>query len=171
MKVCWIGNEWNIKLTDGEYIYLQLICVDLQEMDEVSGATFVRGDIRDDETHKQIVWALHRSEADVVLSDISPSTISDAETNHIRSIQLAESAFKMASELLCNGGIFVVKVFSGSDEMDFRSEVERRFVKVRTMKPAACRRGSREVYVVGLGFVPEHLSSNAGRVVEVEAEL
>jgi len=44
------------------------------------------------------------------------------------------------------------KVFEGEDLQTFRQEVQRNFDQGRTLRPAAVRKASREVYLLGLGF-------------------
>jgi len=53
---------------------------------------------------------------------------------------------------LRRGGNFLCKVFEGEDLKTFRQEVLRNFDQGRTVRPAAVRKASREVYLLGLGF-------------------
>lgn len=142
-------------------------------MEEISGAVFVRGDTRDDFTHRKILLGLGGQEADIVLSDMSPSTTGEKERDHLLIMQLAEEAFSVARKLLRNGGTFCCKVFQGGEERDFRDELEDCFVQVKTFKPAASRKVSKEIYYIAQGFVPEHLDSNEeGKVSEaVDSDL
>lgn len=126
-------------------------------MEAIGGAVFVRGDMREEKTQRAVDRALQGQEADVVLSDMAPDTTGEGETNHVRSIALAELAAGTAERLLRNGGVLVVKVFSGSEEMEFRERLCESYTKVRAFRPAATRSASREVYYVAQGFVPEHL--------------
>lgn len=126
-------------------------------MEEIPGAVFIQGDMKDDVTHRKIMLGLEEREADVVLSDMSPSTTGEKERDHLLIMELAEEAFTVAQKVLRNGGTFCCKVFQGAEEHEFRDALEDSFVKVKTIKPAASRKASREVYYVAQGFVPEHL--------------
>lgn len=137
----------------------QLICVDKQDMDPVPGAVFVRGDMNTDTTYQKILYALNGKEADVVISDMAPSTTGQKEQDHFQIMQLAEEALHVADKVLRNGGTFCCKIFSGGDEVDFRKDLESSFLKVKGFKPAASRKGSKEIYYIAKGFVPAHLTT------------
>lgn len=138
----------------------QLICTDLESMPSIPGAIFIQGDLREPQTQTKLRSALASNEADVILSDMSPPTTGEKETNHLRIMQLAEQAFDLAQALLRNGGTFVCKIFSGSEENEFRSLLKTHFAKVRAVRPAATRKVSPEVYYVAQGFVPPHLKAS-----------
>jgi 23S rRNA (uridine2552-2'-O)-methyltransferase len=54
--------------------------------------------------------------------------------------------------MLKNGGSFAVKIFQGGGEQDLRAKMQSLFGKVAQVKPAATRKESFEVYLVGVGF-------------------
>jgi 23S rRNA (uridine2552-2'-O)-methyltransferase len=126
-------------------------------MDPIPGAQFVRGDFTDESMQRHIKYALHGHEADVVLSDMSPSTTGDKALNHDRIMELAEQAASFARSVLRNGGVFVCKVFNGAREKSFREALQADFVKVKAVKPDASKKTSPEMYYVATGFVPSHL--------------
>jgi 23S rRNA (uridine2552-2'-O)-methyltransferase len=65
---------------------------------------------------------------------------------------LVECALALAVTVLKPGGGFVAKVFEGPGFTEFYVQFKRKFDKTFVSKPEAVREGSREVYVVGLGF-------------------
>lgn len=131
-------------------------------MDMIPGAIFIRGDMRDDYTRRQLQYALASQEADVVLSDMAPNTTGERETNHVRIMELADMSFRFSQKILRNGGTFVCKIFAGSEETCFRKSLSEWFTKVKPFRPIATRRASPEMYYVAQGFVPAHLKrSNA----------
>lgn len=140
----------------------QLVCVDVSDMDAIMGARFVRGDVRDEVTIQRIIQALSGREADVLLSDMAPNTGTDPGVAHIRSIELARAALGVAHSMLRSGGTFVVKVFSGPDEPQFRVDLDDSFADVRAFKPKACKKHSVEHYLVARRFVPLHLRPDQG---------
>ncbi|HEX5417272.1 MAG TPA: RlmE family RNA methyltransferase, partial [Chloroflexota bacterium] len=73
----------------------RVIAVDLQPIETLPGVQSIVGDIRDKETQKQIREALH-GKADVVLSDIAPSSTGIAVTDQARAIELATMALNTA---------------------------------------------------------------------------
>jgi 23S rRNA (uridine2552-2'-O)-methyltransferase len=88
---------------------------------------------------------------DLVLSDMMPSTIGHKESDHYRSVALAERALALADLLLRPGGNFLVKVFQGPDFNAYRDTLRQRFAKVKIKKPDSSRQTSREIYLLGLG--------------------
>jgi len=122
----------------------KLVGVDLQHILPLEGAQFIRGDIRESETRKELERLVPK--ADVVLSDMSPNVSGNYSVDQARSVELSFLALKLASERKAIS--FVVKVFEGSDFQDFRKAVIDEFGSVRTLSPEASRKQSSEVYLI-----------------------
>jgi 23S rRNA (uridine2552-2'-O)-methyltransferase len=95
---------------------------------------------------------LHRGSFDVVTSDMAPKTTGVKATDEARSLDLAEHALRLCSEMLKPGGSFVAKVFEGGDFEGYLRQVRAAFSKVKLVRPEATRGRSFEIYVVGQGF-------------------
>jgi 23S rRNA (uridine2552-2'-O)-methyltransferase len=128
-----------------------VVGVDVTETAPVSGATLLTANVRDPAALGSIGAALGGL-ADVVLSDMAPSTIGHAATDHLRIVALAEDAFFAASQILRPGGAFVAKVFQGGAEGELLAALKRDFAELRHAKPPASRAESAETYVVATGF-------------------
>jgi 23S rRNA (uridine2552-2'-O)-methyltransferase len=89
----------------------------------------------------------------VVISDLAPHTSGIHIVDTSRSMELARKALVIALALLQKGGHFLCKVFEGGDIKDLRIELSRHFQEARTVRPAAIRKASREVYLLGLRFL------------------
>ena len=89
---------------------------------------------------------------DVILSDLAPQTTGIQSTDISSSMSLAKRAYDIALALLKKKGHFVCKAFEGEDLKPFRSEVSTRFNQVRLFRPKATRKGSREIYIIGLNL-------------------
>ena len=89
----------------------------------------------------------------VVLSDLAPPTTGVRETDVARSMSLAEKAARIARAVLNSRGHFVCKIFEGEDLKPFKSDLSPFFKQVRLFRPKATRKRSREVYLVGTGFI------------------
>ena len=63
-------------------------------------------------------------------------------------LELAEAALKVAGCLLTHHGTLLVKVFEGETTTAFRHQVQERFERHVSRKPAASRNESRERYVI-----------------------
>ena len=132
-----------------------VVGLDLKEIEPVPGVVFLEGDFMT-EAGAALVSAALGSPADIVLSDMAPSSTGHAATDHLRIIALAEAAVEFAAETLTPGGSVVIKVFQGADEPALYEILRRNFRSVRRIKPAACRTDSAELYLVGIDFRNEN---------------
>ena len=135
-----------------------VVGVDLAETAPIAGATILRADVQDPAAVTAIRAELDGL-ADVVLSDMAPSTTGHAATDHLRIVALAEAAFAVASEILKPGGAFVAKVFQGGAEGPLLAQLKRAFSELRHAKPPASRAQSAETYVVAKGFRRSRLAA------------
>lgn len=129
----------------------KLVALDILEMQPLPGVTILHMDFMADETPEAIKEAL-AGEADLVLSDMAPSTTGHARTDHLRIMALAESAALFATEILAPGGAFVCKLFQGGAEKELLDRLKQHFAKVRHAKPPSSRSDSSESYIVAQGF-------------------
>ena len=90
---------------------------------------------------------------DVVLSDMAPSTTGSKHADGVRSFVLCDTALAMAEKVLVPGGHFVCKIFQGEDFKKFCDNVKARFDRMHIFKPQSSRKGSREIFIIGLGKV------------------
>ena len=125
--------------------------MDIKEPERVSAPNFafLKGDILCVDTEGLLREIGPR---DAVLSDLAPSTSGIGVTDAARSLSLAEGALGIALAVLARGGHFLCKVFEGEDLKEFREKALKHFAQGRTVRPAAVRKASREVYLLGLGL-------------------
>ena len=90
---------------------------------------------------------------DAVISDLAPDTTGISLVDTSRSLALAEKALEIALAVLKERGHFLCKVFEGEDFKAYKERVSGCFNQIRLLKPAAVRKKSREVYLLGLGLV------------------
>jgi len=130
----------------------QVVGIDVVRPDRLSAPNFkfIQGDILTTEME-----GLFREigPRDVVMSDLAPQTTGIRLADESRSILLAKRAVEIAVGILKKKGDFVCKVFEGEDLRVFRAEASAHFRQMRSFRPKAVRKGSREVYLVGLGLV------------------
>lgn len=90
---------------------------------------------------------------DFFQSDAMTKTTGIPESDCARSVALAEKALHLAQQGgLKVGGGFLVKVFEGPGFTEFYVDFKKYFKKCSVNRPEATRKGSREVYVLGLEF-------------------
>ena len=89
---------------------------------------------------------------DVVISDLAPQTTGVKIVDNSRSMELARKALNISTSVLKRDGHFLCKIFEGKDLRLFRDEFSRFFDQTRSIRPSAVRKGSREIYLLGLRF-------------------
>ena len=130
-----------------------VIGIDIQDVDMIAGAEILKMDFMDDAAPDEICNLASRS-PDLVLSDMAAAVTGHKNTDHLRTIALAEAAAYFAIENLVPDGAFCAKVFQGGTEADLLSELKKNFTRVIHVKPKASRKESSELYVIALGFKP-----------------
>jgi 23S rRNA (uridine2552-2'-O)-methyltransferase len=128
-----------------------VLAVDIADMAPIPGATCLKLDFMAEGAEARIRAALG-GPVDVVLSDMAAPATGHRQTDHIRIMALAESAFHFASQVLKPGGHFVAKVLKGGTENALLAALKQHFRQVRHAKPEASRKDSAEAYVVATGF-------------------
>ena len=89
-------------------------------------------------------------QVDLVISDLAPKTSGARGVDAARSMTLAQRAMEVADKALKPGGKFVCKVFESGDTAQFRALLKERYREVKAFRPKAVRKGSREIYFVGI---------------------
>ena len=86
----------------------------------------------------------------VVLRDMAPATTGNKHADAVRSFVLCETALEVALAVLRPGGRFVCKIFQGEDFQLFCDRVKAQFERMHIFKPQSSRKGSKEIFVIGL---------------------
>ena len=127
----------------------RLVGVDLSAPDLPTGVFLARSVF--EVTAEELREALG-GPADVVLSDMAPSTTGARDADHYVQIELARRALDLAVALLVPGGSFLAKVFEGGDAQAFERDTRAHFEATRRLRPEAVRKSSREWFLYGQGF-------------------
>ena len=128
-----------------------IVAIDKIPIEPLAGVDFLRGNFEKDEVYEELL-SMCPDKIDVVVSDIAPETIGHDGADHLRCMGLVEMAADFALTTLKKDGAFVCKIFQGGEEVKFREEMRKRFNKVAFFKPGASRKGSREIFLVCIGF-------------------
>ncbi len=131
---------------------VRIVAVDLLPMDAIPAVQFVQGDFEEDAVFQELLDAVGKDGADLVLSDMAPNISGIKGVDQPKSMYLVELALDMARQILKPGGSFICKVFQGEGFDQFVVDARSSFKKVRVMKPKASRAGSREVYLVARNY-------------------
>ena len=128
-----------------------VVGVDLLPVEPLHPAKLVQMDFTDPACGP-LLMELLGGPPDVVLSDMAPNTVGHRVTDHLRIAGLIELAVEFAVSVLPEGGSFVAKAFQGGELAEVLTGLQKRFAKVRHVKPKASRTDSSEVFLVATGF-------------------
>jgi len=134
----------------------RVVGVDLAAIQKLPApnAALVIGDVRDPATADVVLERLGRR-ADVVLSDLAPKLTGIRASDEARAEELNQVVLTLLPSLLAPSGRFVMKTFMGGGFEAVVRATRAHFKETNTTRPDATRRGSSELYVVGLGFVAQ----------------
>ena len=125
--------------------------IDLLPCEPIEGVEILEMDFMDDAAPDVLIEALGCA-PDLVISDMAANTVGHPQTDHLRTIALAETAADFAVRNLQPGGAFVAKVFAGGADRELLTVLKRNFATVKHAKPPASRKGSPGLYVIAQGF-------------------
>ncbi len=128
-----------------------VVAADILAMEPLPGVTIFEADLSDADTPALLKEALG-GPADIVLSDMAAPTTGHRQTDHLRTIALAEIALEMAEDTLRPGGVFIAKLFQGGATATLLARIKKSFAEVKHVKPPASRADSVELYLVASGF-------------------
>lgn len=111
------------------------LCDDIMDADIVEKIQKIRGSFR------------------VILSDMAPRTSGNKWVDQQQSLNLARRVLELTGALLESGGNLYVKVFEGEDFKEFADSVRKNFKTVKIFKPKSSRSESREVFILGMGYL------------------
>ena len=127
-----------------------LIASDILPMDTLENVTFIQGDFREEAVFNQIMDEVGGRRVDVVLSDMAPNTSGMAAVDQPRMMYLCELAVDFALKVLPEGGALIMKVFQGEGSQELRAQMQKQFSKIKSIKPAASRPRSKEMFWVAI---------------------
>ena len=145
-------GSWSLYVSEKVRPGGKVIAVDLLEMQPLANVTFLRGDITDPEYLQTCTAELQKYEVDLVISDMAPNLSGIAAVDQASSLNLAETACRLACSVLAGNGHFLVKLFQGEDSAAFRKGLLATFEKAILAKPRASRANSSEVYILAKGY-------------------
>mgnify|MGYP001380648409 FL=1 len=130
----------------------QVLAIDILPIDALPDVKALKLDIYDEDAVELIQEKMIKPKADIILSDMAPSTTGHKATDHLRIVALLESALDVVDDLLSVGGTFVGKVFRGGTENQILNRMKKDFQLVKHIKPQSSRSNSSELYVVGINY-------------------
>lgn len=111
----------------------------------------LQGDANQEDIQKLCIEKLE-SEADLIVSDMSPNLSGIRFKDNYESYLLCLNVLKVAQKILKKGGTIVVKIFPGDELSDFKKKLQENFEEIKTYVPQATRKGSSEIYLIAKKF-------------------
>ena len=130
----------------------KIVGVDLLNFAPLPHVIQIIGDFTNADVQQKIIEALG-CKADLVISDMAPSTTGNQKVDHWKIMGLLDNVSLFLDDNLAPHGNFVAKIFQGSDAPKYIESLKARFKKVCYFKPKASRSESVEIYVVAIDKV------------------
>ena len=94
-----------------------------------------------------------RNNFDLILSDIAPNTTGHQSTDHLRISNILFDIIDLLDKVLIRKGIFISKIWKGSEEKELLKKLNKKFEKVTYFKPESSRKDSSEIFIVATDFL------------------
>jgi len=130
----------------------KIVAVDLQPMAPLPGVHCIQGDITSLSTAQSIIQHFQGKRAELVVCDGAPDVTGLHDIDEYVQGQLLLSAVNISTHVLCDGGIFVAKIFRGRDVGLLYAQLRLLFERVTVAKPSSSRNSSIEAFVVCQSF-------------------
>ena len=129
-----------------------IIWVDLKEISPLNYPN-VHTIVCDIFNYKELVWKLKpiiwdNYRFDIITSDIAPNTTWRFDVDQYASVELNIAICEFSDNFLKKWWNMILKVFKWEDFNDLVMEIKKRFNKMSTYKPLACRDSSHEEYII-----------------------
>ena len=95
---------------------------------------------------------LEKNNFDLILSDIAPNTTGHQSTDHLRLSSMLFDIIELLDKLMIKDGVFVTKIWKGSEEKDLIYIIKNKFHEVSYFKPNSSRKDSVEIFIVAKNF-------------------
>ncbi|CAK60960.1 unnamed protein product (macronuclear) [Paramecium tetraurelia] len=138
----------------------RIVSVDLQEMAPLDHVTQIQGDITKKTTVDEILKKFNYQRADIIVCDGAPDVTGFHDIDYYIQSQLIVAALNICLMTLRENGIFVAKIFKGSDIKLLYSQFKLFFNQVYFMKPKSSRASSVEYFIICLQYTPKIQTQN-----------
>ena len=89
---------------------------------------------------------------DLILSDIAPNTTGHKSTDHLRLSSMLFDIIDTFDQVMIKGGVFVTKIWKGSEEREMINILKKIFDEVSYFKPDSSRKDSVEIFIIAKNF-------------------
>ncbi|MDQ6963651.1 MAG: RlmE family RNA methyltransferase [Mariprofundales bacterium] len=129
-----------------------VIGIDTLPMDPIEGVTLLQHDFLSPEGQQALSDLLTDRVVELVLSDLAPEMSGNRIVDQSAAIGLNEATINFCQLHLNQGGTLLMKSFMGEGFDQVRHSLRQEFARVKSVKPAASRKDSREIFLLATGY-------------------
>ena len=126
----------------------KVYAVDVLELKPLEQVHFIRSNITEQQSRKNLLPAIGSQKIDLILSDMAPNLTGISSVDSKNFSELYEAIFDVCDLVLAKGGALVFKFFQDQDSVKLKRECESRFATCAVFKPKASRSRSQESYMI-----------------------
>ena len=126
---------------------IKLVAIDLKELDKIENVTHIKGDFTDEITQKKIEKNFDEK-IDLVVSDMAVNTTGNKNVDSLVTGELSIEAMNFSLKILKKNGIFVSKIFMGSNFNEIVDSAKKNFKEFHVYKPPSSRKESKENFII-----------------------
>ena len=157
VDLCAAPGSWSQVLADqlqasNDDAAPKIVAVDLQPMAPIDGVVSFQGDITSQQTAHEIIQYFQGQRAELVICDGAPDVTGLHDVDEFLQAELLRGAMLITTHVLEEGGIFVAKIFRGSNVSLLYNQLRLLFHRVSIAKPTSSRNSSIEAFVVCQDF-------------------
>ena len=124
--------------------FKNIIAVDILNMKNIEGVTFVLGDF----TEKNIQDKIKKfNRVDTIVSDIAVNTTGNKSLNSLKTNSITLDVLNFANKNLPKRGQVLSKFFNGELDKEIFEFAKNNFSKLKVIKPKTSRKDSKEMYI------------------------
>jgi len=130
----------------------KMLAVDIKPMEKINNVDFIKGDFLASEVSEKII-SYFNSKINVIISDMAANTSGNKALDSYRTGELCINAMNFAKKNLSKDGIFLSKLFMGSNFREIDEKAKKNFKKVLKYKPISSKKESKEIYIYCKGIL------------------
>ena len=145
--------EENLEKYNDQYYHrdhFKILGVDVKNISSIEGVSTVKMDFNTPEFQNEIDIFFQNKKLDIILSDASINKSGNKFSDQIRQTRLNYKILEIARKNLKYKGILVLKTFQGQDFNELLKIMKNEYQYVKSYKPKASKKGSNEIYIIGL---------------------
>ena len=145
--------EENLEKYNDQYYHrdhFKILGVDVKKISPIEDVKTVKMDINTPDFQNEIEIFFENKKLDIILSDASINKSGNKFSDQIKQNQLCYRILEIARKNLKYKGILVLKTFQGQDFDKLIKKMKGEFQIVKSYKPKASKKGSNEIYIIGL---------------------